>query len=67
MTLKKRQGSVTMMLLSLWGSVYLSGFLGAEYLYVDVLSRIVSEDKTVLAQNYALGVSDGGISFVSVV
>ena len=27
-------------------------FLGAEYLYVDVLSRIVSEDKTVLAQNY---------------
>ena len=25
-------------------------FLGAEYLYVDVLSRMVSEDKTVLAQ-----------------
>ena len=35
-------------------------FLGAEYLYVDVLSRIVSEDKTVLAQNYALGVSAAG-------
>ena len=34
--------------------------LGAEYLYVDVLSRIVSEDKTVLAQNYALGVSAAG-------
>ena len=32
-------------------------FLDAEYLYVDVLSRMVSEDKTVLAQNYALGVS----------
>lgn len=35
-------------------------FLGAEYLYVDVLSRMASEDKTVLAQNYALGVSAAG-------
>ena len=35
-------------------------FLGAEYLYVDVLSHMVSEDKTVLAQNYALGVSAAG-------
>lgn len=35
-------------------------FLGAEYLYVDVLSRMVSDDKTVLAQNYALGVSAAG-------
>ncbi|MGN0441848.1 MAG: LuxR C-terminal-related transcriptional regulator [Acutalibacteraceae bacterium] len=35
-------------------------FLGAEYLYVDVLSRMVSENKTVLAQNYALGVSSAG-------
>ncbi|MGN0498369.1 MAG: LuxR C-terminal-related transcriptional regulator [Acutalibacteraceae bacterium] len=35
-------------------------FLGAEYLFVDVLSRMVSEDKTVLAQNYALGVSAAG-------
>lgn len=35
-------------------------FLGAEYLYVDVLSRMVSEDKTVLEQNYALGVSTAG-------
>ncbi len=35
-------------------------FLGAEYLFVDVLSHVVSEDKTVLAQNYALGVSAGG-------
>ncbi len=35
-------------------------FLGAEYLYVDILSRIVSEDRTVLAQNYALGVSAAG-------
>lgn len=35
-------------------------FLGAEYLYVDMLSRMVSEDKTVLAQNYALGVSAAG-------
>lgn len=35
-------------------------FLNAEYLFVDVLSRMVSEDKTVLAQNYALGVSAAG-------
>ena len=35
-------------------------FLGAEYLFVDVLSRVVSEDKTVLVQNYALGVSAAG-------
>lgn len=35
-------------------------FLGTEYLLVDVLSHIVSEDKTVLAQNYALGVSTAG-------
>ena len=32
-------------------------FLGAEYLFVNVLSGVVSEDKTVLAQNYALGIS----------
>lgn len=35
-------------------------FLGAEYLYVDVLSGMVSEAKTVLAQNYALGISAVG-------
>ena len=35
-------------------------FLSAEYLYVDVLSHMASEDKTVLAQNYALGVSAAG-------
>jgi len=35
-------------------------FLGAEYLFVDVLSRMVSEDKTVLTQNYALGASTAG-------
>lgn len=35
-------------------------FLNVEYLFVDVLSRMVSEDKTVLAQNYALGVSAAG-------
>jgi hypothetical protein len=38
-------------------------FLGAEYLYVDVLSSMVSEDKTVLAQNYALGVSTAGFRY----
>lgn len=36
-------------------------FLGAEYLYVDVLSQIFTNDKTVvLAQNYALGASTIG-------
>lgn len=35
-------------------------FLGAEYLYVDLLSHIVSQDATVLAQNYALGASSLG-------
>ncbi len=29
-------------------------FLDAEYLYVNMLARVVSEDKTLLAQNYAL-------------
>lgn len=36
-------------------------FLGTEYLYVDVLSQIFTNDKTVvLAQNYALGASTIG-------
>lgn len=35
-------------------------FLCAEYLYVDVLSRMVSGDRAVLAQNEALGVSAVG-------
>lgn len=37
-------------------------FLGAEYLFVDVLSHIVSEDRTVLAQDYALGISAAGFA-----
>lgn len=35
-------------------------FLCAEYLYVDVLSRMVSGNRAVLAQNEALGVSAVG-------
>ena len=35
-------------------------FLCTEYLYVDVLSRMVSGDRAVLAQNEALGVSAVG-------
>ena len=35
-------------------------FLCAEYLYVDVLSRMASGDRAVLAQNEALGVSAVG-------
>ena len=38
-------------------------FLGVEYFFVNVLSHIVSEDQTVLAQNYALGVSAAGFVF----
>ena len=52
--MKKRHDAVVLM------GLFTFLFLGAEYLYVDVLSRIVSEDKTVLAQNYALGVSAAG-------
>ena len=32
-------------------------FLGAEFLYVDMISRIVSGNQSVSAQNYALGIS----------
>ena len=35
-------------------------FLGVEYFFVNVLSHIVSEDQTVLAQNYVLGASAAG-------
>lgn len=35
-------------------------FLCTEYLYVNAISHAVTEDKTVLAQNYALGVSAAG-------
>lgn len=32
-------------------------FLGTEYMYVNMLSRTVGEEQTVIAQDYALGVS----------
>lgn len=35
-------------------------FLGAEYMYVNMLSLTAEEEKTVIAQNYALGVSAVG-------
>lgn len=35
-------------------------FLGTEYLYDNMISFMVSKEKTVLAQNYALGVSTAG-------
>ena len=35
-------------------------FLGSEYLYVNMILLTVGEEKTVLAQNYALGVSAAG-------
>ena len=41
-------------------------FLGAEYLYDNMISLSVSEEKTVLAQNYALGVSTAGFLLYAV-
>ena len=35
-------------------------FLGAEYLYVNMLSLTEAEDKTVVSQNYMLGISAVG-------
>ena len=35
-------------------------FLGAEYLFVNMISLSVTEGKTVIAQNYALGASAVG-------
>lgn len=37
-------------------------FLGTEYLYVDVLSRLAPGNAVVLAQNYTLGISAIGFS-----
>ena len=38
-------------------SIFTFVFLGSEYLYVNMVSRIVEESQTVIAQNYALGVN----------
>lgn len=38
-------------------SLFTFTFLGAEFLYVDMISRIVSGNQSVSAQNYALGIS----------
>lgn len=38
-------------------SLFTFTFLGAEFLFVDMMSRIVSGDRSVSAQNYALGIS----------
>lgn len=35
-------------------------FLGAEYLYDNMIALFVSRERTVLAQNYALGISTVG-------
>ncbi len=37
--------------------VFIFVFLGTEYYYVNIMARIVDEHNTVLAQNYALGIS----------
>ena len=41
-------------------SVFTFLFLGAEYLYVNMISLTAGEEKTVLTQNYALGISAVG-------
>ena len=38
-------------------SLFTFTFLGAEFLFVDMISRIVSGNRSVSAQNYALGIS----------
>ena len=38
-------------------SIFTFVFLGSEYLYVNMVSRIVEESQTVITQNYALGVN----------
>ena len=38
-------------------SLFTFAFLGAEFLFVDMMSRIVSGNRSVSAQNYALGIS----------
>ena len=38
-------------------SLFTFTFLGAEFLFVDMISRIVSGKQSVSAQNYALGIS----------
>ena len=41
-------------------SVFTFLFLGAEYLYVNMISLTAGEEKTVITQNYALGISAVG-------
>ena len=38
-------------------SLFTFTFLGAEFLFVDMISRTVPGDRSVAAQNYALGIS----------
>ena len=38
-------------------SVFTFLFLGAEYLYVNMISLTAGEEKTVITQNYALGIT----------
>ncbi len=61
MTLKRvftKQKSIYAILLL---SIFTFLFLGAEYMYVNVLSLTAGEERTVIAQNYALGVSAVGL------
>lgn len=54
--LKKKDGFLFINAILLMG-FFTFLFLGTEYLYVTVISHMVSDNSAVLAQNYALGVS----------
>ena len=42
-------------------SIFTFIFLGIEYLFVDMISLLVSENRVVLSQNYVLGMSYLGL------
>ena len=44
--------------------IFTFAFLGAEYLFVNMISLSVTEGKTVIAQNYALGAAPSAFSCI---
>lgn len=57
MTLKRGSIKSSTVYAALLLAIFTFLFLGTEYMYVNMLSLSVGEEKTVIAQNYALGVS----------
>lgn len=58
--LRKRASVNAILLIGIFTFV----FLGAEYLFVNMISLSVTEGRTVIAQNYALGASAVGFSCI---